>query len=170
MAGRKNSNDAVAERRVGVARMYLQGMSQAEIAEKYDLDRTQITKDLKAIRQQWLESRLADYNELIHRELASIEEVERNAWEGWHRSCENAVTVKRTGTGEAETDTETTVKGQAGDASFLKVILDCCKRRCDLLGLDAPKKIAQTDKDGNDIPVDKRRATLIEALNAAREN
>jgi hypothetical protein len=36
---------------------------------------------------------------------------------------------------------EKVVKGQAGDAAFLQVILTCIQRRCDLLGLDAPKEM-----------------------------
>jgi len=170
MPGRKNTDDQVAQRRAEVAELYLEGMTQAEIADRYDLDRSQIAKDLKAIRQQWLESRLANYNDLVNRELAIIEGIELKAMDAWERSCEDAEIVKTRKEGRRNAYSETTVKGQAGDSQFLRVILDCCKRRCDLLGLDAPKKIAQTDKEGNDIPADQRRASLIEALNAARDN
>ena len=47
-------------------------------------------------------------------------------------------------------------KVQAGDVKAVDTALKVGKRRAELLGLDAPTKIAETDADGNDLTDDAR--------------
>jgi hypothetical protein len=174
-------------RRREVGRRYLQGETQNEIAAAFRINQSQISRDLKWLRGKWLESALIDVNEAKARELAKIDALEREYWEAWQRSCEDAeATVKKTkgvvqrrqeedGTFVAERPAEVqqTSKGQAGDPRFLAGIQWCIDRRCKILGIDAPTKMRHegTGKDGA-IKIDDARAeeharslaTLADAL------
>jgi hypothetical protein len=127
------------ERRKNVARRYLQGQTQAEIALAFETDQATISRDLSEIQKEWLTAAILDGGIWTARELAKIDEVERLAWTGWFRSQENAETL-RARRHEDTGETEKVVRNQAGDAGFLQVILTCIQRRCDLLGLNAPKE------------------------------
>jgi len=150
--GRKKdqSRIAVNHRRTEVAKLYLQGLYQSEIANIFDVTQAQISKDLAIIRQEWLTSRAQDYDEKIAEELAKIDAVEAEYWQAWMKSKEIR-TLKRTkskGTRESqevgiiETEYEevTNEHGGVGDPRFLDGIQKCIERRCKLLGLDAPQK------------------------------
>jgi hypothetical protein len=151
----------VIDRRRKVAEMYLRGKSQFEIAQKLGCDRTTISKDLKALRIEWLQSALVDLNEAKARELAKIDHLETTYWTAWARSLRDAVTITREAvTGKereiaavvlsAQTDDGNTVEaimrevekreGQSGNPAFLAGIQWCINKRCEILGLDAPKK------------------------------
>lgn len=84
-------------------------------------------------------------------EVARTYEIEREAWEQWYRSTEDAVkeTIKSVpyagnGNGDVvDAKTEKTVvrEGQSGNPALLDKILKAMERRARLLGLDAPEKI-----------------------------
>lgn len=128
------------ERRKSVAKRYLQGQTQWEIARAFEVDQKTISNDLKAIRREWLQDAVLAHGEWTARELAKIDEVERNAWLAWTKSQENAETL-RARINDGRQISEKISRGQAGDARFLEVILKCIQRRCELLGLDAPREV-----------------------------
>jgi hypothetical protein len=73
--------------------------------------------------------------------VATCEEVKRQAFDAFSRSCNDAVTrVTKTDEKGKIVVTETR-KGQAGNAAYLRVILEAIKREASLLGLDMPKKL-----------------------------
>jgi hypothetical protein len=63
-------------------------------------------------------------------------------------------------------------KGQAGDSRFLTIILDCVKRRCEILGLDAPGEMRHSGSLQLNL-TDEQRAdrinTLLERARARRD-
>lgn len=107
------SRQRVAERRVHVAKLYLEGKTQQEIADTFGINQSSVCRDLEAIRKMWRESAVADIGERQEIELAKIDHVEEQAWKAWNQSVESNKYAAR----------------------FMKVILDCVDRRCRILGL-----------------------------------
>ena len=136
---------AILERRKQVASLYLRGESQWEIARAVGTGQSQVHRDLAAIRQEWLESAIRDFDGRKAEELARIDRLEAIAWKAWERSCQDAEThytgteTGRTGkAGEPLPDrskTWTTLKGQAGDPRFLERVAWCIDQRCKITGL-----------------------------------
>jgi hypothetical protein len=154
--GRNNAEVAkIQKRRTVMVELYLQGMTQGEIAKQLNVDRQTLWRDLEAIRQEWLKDRVANYNRLKQIELHRIDWTEYEARRGWEKSWEDAVTVKDTvmAAGDETSDiqkSERTKKGQGGDPAFLSIVLQCSQERRKILGLDAPVKIAPTTPDGDE--------------------
>ncbi len=63
---------AIAHRREKIAEYYLKGKRQSEIAEMLGFDQSTISLDLKAIRNQWLDSALRNFDDLKSQELAKL--------------------------------------------------------------------------------------------------
>lgn len=82
-----------------VARMYIQGKTQVEIAQAlaeergYTLTQQMISKDLKDILDDWRRERFDDIDNMKGEEIARINRVEAEAWSAWLRSCERRVEV-----------------------------------------------------------------------------
>lgn len=78
--------------------------------------------------------KLLDSNNLIRRE----------AWEAWYQSKENKVkTVEKSGSSDkgGYDESSTTTEGQAGDASFLRVLIKCDERESALRGIEKPTQV-----------------------------
>src|SRR5262249_783018 len=123
---RRQKHLAILERRQKVAKRYLQGQTQAEIACAFEVDQATICRDLREVQREWLTSAALDRGVWTARELAKIDEVERLAWQGFAKSQENAEVLRARTYGD-KSETEKIVRGQAGDAAFLQVILTCIK-------------------------------------------
>lgn len=140
MASHKPNADrfAILERRKKVAARYLRGQTQWEIARAFEVDQSTISRDLKVIQAEWLAQAVLARGEWTARELARIDEVERAAWAAWAKSQENAEVLRARMRGD-QAETEKISRGQAGDPRFLELVLKCVSKRCELLGLNAPK-------------------------------
>jgi hypothetical protein len=138
----------VEARRVEVARRYLRGEMQSEIAESFGISQAQISYDLKAIRAAWLQSAIRDFNAARAEELAKIDQVEGEYWQAWERSKKDKETENLEGDGTLDQATRkpkvTKItkrkEGQSGNPAYLQGILTCIERRCKILGLDAPTR------------------------------
>lgn len=106
---------AIERRRIRVAGFLLKGLRNCEIAIALKVSDAVITQDIKAIRADWRQVRLQTYNHWLEQELAKLEMLEREAWEGWCRSKK---------------------EGQAGDPRFLMSVLSFIEKRWKLLGFD----------------------------------
>lgn len=126
-------------RRAKVAEMYRKGVLQIDIAKALGVTNGTISTDLKAIHQDWRESSLRNFDEARAEQLAKIDQVEREAWLGWERSVGKDVRRKLSQTPRGPVR-EKLIRNMAGDSKFLAVVLDCVKKRCDILGLHAPLK------------------------------
>lgn len=126
-----------------------------------------IQEDIEALSVLWRGSALRDTIEVKAGELAKLDRLEREAWVAWDRSVGKHHT-KTTKTGRVDRDgivikePEVTLKVDPldGDPRFMAVILDCQKQRAELLGLNAPQKIAATTADGQDLFDQDARAAL----------
>ena len=156
----------IAERRKIVASLYLRGKFQSEISKEVNVDRCTVSRDLQAIEEEWLKSGVMNLNAAKARELAKLDEVERQAWEAWEKSRKDAETMEVIGTaqgGRGKPDkVKKITKGQAGDSRFLDTILRCVNKRSEILGLDAPRKLEHGGIDGGPIPIQLNDEQLIE--------
>ena len=131
-----------------IAREYLKGRYQHDIAVTLGISLATVKRDLAKIRRLWLESSLRDFDALKAEQLAKIDTVEAEAWAMWSRSCERLV---RTSTQEVEAtrypglNKRTDDEMGTGDPRYLQIALQCVERRSKLLGLVAPEKVSQTD-------------------------
>lgn len=135
-------------RRRKTARLYLEGHSQREIADRLRVSVATVGGDLAKIRKQWLDSTLIDFDEAKAKEIAKIDAVEAELWEAWRRSCKpNRVTEitekasvlvhkkSRTTVNEPfERNQKTVLRDQSGDPRFMDGILKCVEMRLRLLG------------------------------------
>ena len=139
MRGKRRAPAEISRDRRQISDLYLQGMLQSEIAEQLELGQATVSRDLKALRGEWLASALVDFDEAKAKELAKVDRLEREYWRGWLRSCEDAETLRQEGSkGEGIGKIVKTAKGQAGDPRFLAGVQWCIDKRCKILGLDAP--------------------------------
>jgi hypothetical protein len=166
--GRKGrSADQILKDRSEIARLYLQGLKQYEIGQILDLSRQQIGYDLAAIRKEWLESSLMDFNAKKAEELAQIDCIRCESWAAWEASKEDRETsiTEQTSDGEGERLKASIRKvGQTGDPRYLAGVQWCVEQRCKVLGLNAPVETRLTGADGGPV-----RFSVEDAVKADRE-
>nr|WP_293836721.1 helix-turn-helix domain-containing protein [uncultured Arsenicibacter sp.] len=160
-----SSKDQIARRRAQVATLYLKGWQQAAIAEELDVTQSQISQDLKAIRENWKTGALIDFNEAKARELARLDLLEQTYWSAWERSLKpfkkkqtkmrGEVNMNDASQKQKAKNLETTeaTEERVGDPKFLDGVLKCIQKRVDILGIDAPSKQELTGKDGKPLNV-----------------
>lgn len=97
MAAPKRSAIQIERDREEIARRYLHGETQQQIADALEMTRQMIGYDLKAIQEAWRASALRNFDEAKAQELAKIDEVEREAWDAWFNSKKpRLITFKET--------------------------------------------------------------------------
>jgi len=139
----QNSSDEILSRRAKVSDLYLKGHIQAEIARRLDCTQQQVSLDLQVIRDEWRESIFRNFDEKQELELQKIDQLERTYWAEYERSKlpKTRKTSKGRGTTEKATSVEKTdmVEERLGDPRYLEGVQWCVNKRCQILGLDAPK-------------------------------
>lgn len=171
MAAPLNTNEDAREQQLAeVASRYVRGMSQWKIGQELGVTQQQVSYDLKIIRQRWLESSIRDFDEARAIEVAKIDDCEREfraAWERSQRIKQITNSKRKEGMG-ASTEAGVRKEEQVGDPRFMDGILKCINMRCELLGLNAAKKISVLDADGNSygpfLTEDDRRNRLLAAF------
>ncbi len=136
-----------------LAGLYFKGKTQAEIAGQLNITQQQISYDLKILQTRWAESARGQIDEAKGKELAKVDNLEREYWQAYQLSQKDfrSVTAKRErvdlgidkdGKRAARKGaiTELTVKKETriGDPRYLAGVSWCIERRCKILGLDAP--------------------------------
>lgn len=160
--------------RVEVARLYLQGKYQHEIAQILEVSQQQVSYDLKAVQQAWRDMPLAQLSELKAKELARIDQLERTYWEAWEKSQQPKETTSTAKEGE-KLKVGKRSEQRNGNPAFLKGVMDCIDRRCKLLGLDAPVKSEVTSaqsvsQDYSNMDADELSRLYTAKLQNASEN
>lgn len=168
----------ISARRQEVAARYLRGELMVNIGKELGVDTAQISRDLKALREEWRQSALVNMNEAKAKELAKIDNLEVEYWQAWENSKRNAEidVTEQIGTrakskpGEKDqAETSITpmrikkykrVEGQSGNPAFLAGIQWCINKRCEIFGLDAPKKAEITGEDGGPVKIERIEVIL----------
>src|SRR5438309_1767696 len=87
MAAKKRSKHERERDLEVISREYLNGKTQAQIAETHGVTSQQICYDLKTIHARWLEESVVSHQAVIAKELAKIDAQERRCIQAWEKSC-----------------------------------------------------------------------------------
>lgn len=122
-----------------ISRMLLQNKTHQEIANFLEIDRSMVTKEASAIRKEWKQSSLRDFDEARGQKLAELELIKGELWQAWQQSKEQKETTLKEKIAVAESDKRlkiaTRSQSATGDPSYLSGILSCIKEESRLLGL-----------------------------------
>ena len=152
-SGPKRDVIQVERDRAEIARLYLQGKIQTQIAlilsespdRDYNITQSMVCDDLKAVKQRWLTSSIMHFNEIKARELAKIDNLEIMYWESWKRSLDpkTKTRTKQINLASSSIRQEAQMEEQRsiGDKRWLEGVQWCIERRCSIFGLDAPKRV-----------------------------
>lgn len=125
-----------------IAQAYLVGKTQAEIAIEFKVTQQQINYDLKVLQDRWVKSSLIAIDEAKGRELAKLDNLEREYWAAWLDSKKEfrGTTAERTRGKNFGTKVQIKKERRDGDPRYLDGVMSCIERRCKIIGLDAPIK------------------------------
>ena len=182
---RKRLTPARAERLRQVAECWnVHHMTCQQTATKVGCSAATVCKDRKVLMEIWRDVVSADINDLASRELAKLDEQERELWEAWERSKQDKTSVRthekreralsKTGqAGEAltERNTTNTTTGRIPEARYMDLIIQVGERRSKLLGLDKGIKLADLEFDFRDLvrQAAEREEAIAEKAAAARQ-
>jgi len=147
MAKRKRTAAQMSLDLVEIETLSLQGKTLHQIAKTisadrdYDLSPQQIQYDMKKLKAIWEKESAAEISIEKGKALAEIRILQREYWVAWKDSCKDAETIRQEAADKEVQKVVKTAKGQSGDPRFLAGIQWCINKRCQILGLDAPKKI-----------------------------
>lgn len=165
MSTPKNKTKAQREEQLTrISELHLKRWPAYRIAQELGLSRQTVQRDLAIIRKRYQEAQIDNLHLRRARELAKINLVDREAWSAWDRSKEDAETwtqkIKKAGGPGNPVEVSIRTKGQAGDATYLKTVLECIRHRCGLLGLYAPTRHILGLQDMTDEELDAELARL----------
>jgi transposase len=125
----------ITERQQKVARLYIQGKYQSQIADELKVDPATVSRDIQAIRENWRASALFDYSTAIGRELALLDAVEKEAWAEYLKSKEATVKDTRESIANVGVKVSVTKTTRTGDPRYLAIVMECSEKRAKLMGL-----------------------------------
>jgi hypothetical protein len=167
---RKRNKAQVDADRLLVERWHLSGKTVPTIIEllasqrPYTLSESQVYADINRLRARWREEAIVERTTAMGEVLRGLRRQEEELWAAWERSKEGVTrttlskSVKPAKSEDGATATDREVKtgvkeSSAGDATFMRLILDIQQERAKLLGLYAPVKQEHSGPNGGPIPV-----------------
>lgn len=149
MAQNKRSKVQMDRDKETITELILKGWTQQRIADFLEISQAQVNYDLKKIRKSWVEK--AHINISLERKIAlkKLELIEREAWGAWDRSQQPEITELAERLSEAINKEKVSRRSvsRVGDPNFLAKVLDVCKERHSILGLNQTKPIANEKPD-----------------------
>ena len=146
LKGPKRTPDEILRDRAEIAKMRLEGLTQAKIAQRlatlrdYALSPQTIAIELKAVRDEWLNQTIDNYEQTRLIELSRIDEEEAIAIGAWYRSTQPKKKERtRTGTNDGKPFEEFVQETEPrdGNPAFLQRLESIRQRRCAILGFDS---------------------------------
>ncbi|MCJ7759631.1 hypothetical protein MUP59_00610 [Candidatus Bathyarchaeota archaeon] len=156
----ERTNEELERDRVIVARMYVRGKSQHEMLMTINsmypdrpISSKTINHELQVIRNSWLNSTLVDFNSAKAKELARLDEMEKEAWDAWERSKEKHIRIEYDVADDqvpfsvdkianvTRKRKHKIIEATVGDIRYLTMIESAIKMRCDIFGLFEAKKV-----------------------------
>lgn len=120
-----------------IAQLRFAGKLQSEIAEELGLSQPIISRDLKELRRRWMKESAKTVDAMIGEEIANYMKLQSIYVQDYQRSV---TPIK---------DDEGRVVGfLPGDPRYLQGVERCIDKRCELLAIKPPAKIAPTTPDG----------------------
>jgi acyl-CoA-binding protein len=136
-----NKQEVVVKRRKEVARLYMKGWFQADIAEKFGLTQQQISHDLKCIYRLWRQSTIKDFDKVKERELIKIDNLEAEYWKAWDESKLESEKQRKKYVDKEQRELNVERSTSTGDPRYLVGVQWCITKRSELLGLNAPQEV-----------------------------
>ena len=159
MAKNVRSETQILKDRVDIARDYLMGKTQSEIALKIGVSRQQIGYDLKAIFLEWKQERLQNFEEKIFLELEKINLIESEAWWAWEKGKKDIEKISSKSNGLPKNNNSKkdfdvlqiveiteTVEGSIPSQRFLEMVFKCIEMRLKILSV-LPKNFGKKTDD-----------------------
>jgi len=147
--GPKRTLDEILRDRADIAKMRLEGLTQAQIAERlgrlrhYSLSPQTIAIELKAVREQWLNQTIDNYEQTRLIELSRLDEEESLAKDAWARSIlpkKKERTRSGTNDGKPFEEFMQETATRDGNPAFLQRLESIRQRRCAILGFNAQQR------------------------------
>lgn len=139
MAAPKRTKTERVQHRALIAELLLKNWTQAAIGQYLEISQSQVSRELRRIKEDWKKESERDFELSIQQELKRLELIERTYWEAWEKSLQPKESTSSEKKG-SELKVGKRSEQRAGNPAFLKGVMDCIDRRCKLLGLDAPIK------------------------------
>lgn len=149
MSGPRFTRKQREARRAEVASLYLKGERQMNIAKALGVSDEQISQDLKILVKRWQQSALTDIDAKKGIELAKIDQLEATYWDAWARSLQprERSETGRSENGHIKSSAKLVREQRDGNPAFLQGVQWCINKRCEILGLDAPKQIKLVEEE-----------------------
>jgi hypothetical protein len=178
---RKQVSALVDDRRQRLAALKVKGLSIRQIQAQLEKDEVFnpstgrvwsigiLSEDLQFVDERWKAETLKDWGAWKKQELEKLDQIEREARTAWERGIgkkkkkirERTIGGKDGGSSKVGLVTEEL----NGDPRYLQVMLDCQKRRAQMIGFDAALKSEHSGPGGGPIQItDAERAQKVEAL------
>jgi hypothetical protein len=127
-----------------IAEMYLyKNYSQADIAAELKIHQSTVSRYLKELQEEWLDSALFDFNQAKLKQMQKIDFLEMESYNAWKKSIglKKEATQKSGSTSTGPFKNESIKKWrEIGDPRFLERIAWCIAERNRILGFYAPEK------------------------------
>lgn len=151
-----------------ITKMYLEGHRLSDIASEIGVTYQTIQDVLKRLIKEWQTQAIKNIDELKAVELERINKLEVRAWKALEDSdgkvkkvVEKVGSLREALMNHAldphadnedpnkvnlDVETTTTIEKQVADPRYMKIILDCIKTRCQILGIETEDKEKENDK------------------------
>lgn len=153
VTGPKRTPDEVLRDRAEITRLNMEGKTQNEIIaalgtiRDYKLSVQTIARDLKAVRSEWLNTSIENYEKTALIELSRLGQEETEAWNAWERSKRPIIRRKTGESAKGPIDERTcdeyedgTIAERDGNPAFLQRLESIRQRRCKILGFSSQQK------------------------------
>ena len=147
--GPKRTPDEISRDRAEIAKMRLEGLTQAKIADRlaslrdYTLSPQTFAVELKIVREEWLGQSIDNYDQTRLIELSRLDEEETITKDAWARSLLPKKKERtRTGTNDGKPFEEFMQESENrdGNPAFLQRLESIRQRRCAILGFNAQQR------------------------------
>jgi hypothetical protein len=156
-----------------LAVLYVQRATQMEIASQLGISQSQVSQDIKKLLKKWDKEQVELIDQSKQEQLQGLKLIEREMWLEWKKSQLDkrpVVTKSKSGKFKKEDEKRSIFgdnknepqEGKAtdwrilmteeytrGDMEYMKGIMWCYQERAKIEGLYAPKKVANTNPEGD---------------------
>lgn len=145
------------EKLARVAELLVSGWTHSEIGREMGVTQQTVSEWKETIEHEWANTPTKQIMAIRNRELAKIDQLERELWAAWRKSCKDAeeMTTTREGIlleGAVPGDKaleqvrqQQHVKGQSGDPRYMQALIECSALRMKIVGGFAPQTHAIID-------------------------
>ncbi len=165
------ANEANPQVRARIRKLKLQGLLPEEIADELQKELELVNQVLQQVQQQREQRPALPIRACVEQLVEDVDLIRREAWQAWLRSQKDhrKLTEKTISGGSGGDRTELTDvwDGQVGDATFLRLMMECNRRELQVRTMEMPKR---SSAQGGAVPVDfEAMVEQVEAAIAAEE-